>query len=190
MLNYFRDTPPLSYLRPIRLRQRHRPIEVSSGDRVIYRLSRRGNRHLNHAIHLAAVTQSSAPAAKAAPTTCARSPKGWVRKAPLRAKRRTSDTLNQRMIEDTRRHDTGSGKDPAGQPGNDAVSSVAGSHPDRPGLRNGHSRDKASSRTAAGNQAMLTSRPAPARRPTSRSATGVQVQPRPCPRRRCGHERH
>ena len=33
------------------------PIEVSSGDRVIYRLSRRGNRQLNHAIHMAAVTQ-------------------------------------------------------------------------------------------------------------------------------------
>jgi transposase len=27
------------------------PIEVSSGDRKIYRLSRRGNRQLNHAIH-------------------------------------------------------------------------------------------------------------------------------------------
>jgi transposase len=33
------------------------PIEVSSGDRRIYRLSRRGNRQLNHAIHMAAVTQ-------------------------------------------------------------------------------------------------------------------------------------
>jgi transposase len=33
------------------------PIEVSSGQRKIYRLSRRGNRRLNHAIHMAAVTQ-------------------------------------------------------------------------------------------------------------------------------------
>ena len=33
------------------------PIEVSSGRRKIYRLSRRGNRRLNHAIHMAAVTQ-------------------------------------------------------------------------------------------------------------------------------------
>ena len=33
------------------------PIEVSSGSRKIYRLSRRGNRRLNHAIHMAAVTQ-------------------------------------------------------------------------------------------------------------------------------------
>src|SRR5262249_28536741 len=35
------------------------PIEVSSGDRVIYRLFRRGNRQLNHAIHIAAVSQIS-----------------------------------------------------------------------------------------------------------------------------------
>ena len=33
------------------------PIEVSSGNRKIYRLSRRGNRRINHAIHMAAVTQ-------------------------------------------------------------------------------------------------------------------------------------
>ena len=32
---------------------------MSSGHRKIYRLSRRGNRRLNHAIHMAAVTQIS-----------------------------------------------------------------------------------------------------------------------------------
>lgn len=33
------------------------PIELSSGGRTVHRLSRRGNRTLNHAIHMAAVTQ-------------------------------------------------------------------------------------------------------------------------------------
>ena len=33
------------------------PAEVSSGGRKVYRLSLRGNRRLNHAIHMAAVTQ-------------------------------------------------------------------------------------------------------------------------------------
>jgi transposase len=33
------------------------PMEVSSGSRVIHRLSLRGNRRLNHAIHMAAITQ-------------------------------------------------------------------------------------------------------------------------------------
>ena len=37
------------------------PIEVSSGRRKTCRLSRRGNRCLNHAIHMAAVTQISQP---------------------------------------------------------------------------------------------------------------------------------
>jgi transposase len=33
------------------------PTEVSSGNRVVYRLSLRGNRRMNHAVHMAAVTQ-------------------------------------------------------------------------------------------------------------------------------------
>jgi transposase len=33
------------------------PVEVSSGGRVVYRLSLRGNRRMNHAVHMAAVTQ-------------------------------------------------------------------------------------------------------------------------------------
>ena len=33
------------------------PIEVSCGGRKVCRLSRRGNRRLNHAIHMAAITQ-------------------------------------------------------------------------------------------------------------------------------------
>jgi len=33
------------------------PIEHSSGGRIVHRLSRRGNRHLNHAIHMVAICQ-------------------------------------------------------------------------------------------------------------------------------------
>jgi transposase len=33
------------------------PIEFSSGGRIVHRLSRRGNRRLNHALHSAAITQ-------------------------------------------------------------------------------------------------------------------------------------
>ena len=49
------------------------PVEVSSGDRKLYRLSRRGDRRLNHAIHMAAVTQIRQRTATAAPTTTRRS---------------------------------------------------------------------------------------------------------------------
>jgi transposase len=51
------------------------PIEVSSGPRKIYRLSRRGSRRLNHAIHMAAVTQFVTAQTKVALTTSARSPR-------------------------------------------------------------------------------------------------------------------
>ncbi len=51
------------------------PIEVSCGNRKVYRLSRRGNRQLNHAIHMAAVSQIRYRAPRAAPTTTRRSPK-------------------------------------------------------------------------------------------------------------------
>jgi transposase len=37
------------------------PIEVSSGNRKIYRLSLRGNRRVNHALHMAAITQIRHP---------------------------------------------------------------------------------------------------------------------------------
>jgi transposase len=37
------------------------PVEFSSAGRVVHRLSRRGNRQLNHAIHMAAVCQIRQP---------------------------------------------------------------------------------------------------------------------------------
>src|SRR5438552_3002249 len=37
------------------------PIEVSSGNRKTYRLSLRGNRRINHALHMAAITQIRHP---------------------------------------------------------------------------------------------------------------------------------
>ena len=37
------------------------PIEVSSGPRKVYRLSRRGNRRLDHAIDMAAASRASVP---------------------------------------------------------------------------------------------------------------------------------
>ena len=74
------------------------PIEVSSGDRVIHRLSRRGNRHLNHAIHMAAVTQISRPGSEGRAYYQRKIADGMGRKAALRALKRTiSDTLHVRV---------------------------------------------------------------------------------------------
>jgi transposase len=51
------------------------PIEVSSGNRKIFRLSLRGNRQLNHVIHMAAVVQIRSHHSPGGRTTNASSPK-------------------------------------------------------------------------------------------------------------------
>jgi transposase len=157
------------------------PIEVSSGDRKIYRLSRRGNRQLNHAIHMAAVSQIRYRSTEGRAYYEKKIAEGMTGKSALRAlKRKISDALYVRMIDDARRL---TGEDPGGQSGNDAASSAAGSHPETPALRTSHSRATPYPRTATGEQAMLRPQPAPDRRRTSPSAAGVQMEPRPRPRR-------
>jgi transposase len=165
------------------------PIEVSSGNRVIFRLSRRGNRQLNHAIHMAAISQISRRGTQGRAYYENKLAEGMGRKAALRAlTRKISDALYARMTADARRGGVAI-KDPGGQSGNDAASSAAGSHPETPALRTSHSRVTANSRTAAGDQRLLAPRLAPDRRPTRRSAAGVQVEPRPGPRRGRGQDR-
>ena len=106
------------------------PIEVSSGGRKICRLSRRGNRRLNHPIHMAAVTQ----------TRCRHSPgracydkklaEGKTGKEALRClKRQISDAIFACLQAGARRAAAASAKSPGGQPGNHSSSRAAGSNP-------------------------------------------------------------
>jgi transposase len=80
------------------------PIEVSSGGKVRHRLSRRGNRTLNHAIHTAAVTQIR----HHTPGRVYYDKKldeGKTTKEALRAlKRRISNAVYRRLVADARRH--------------------------------------------------------------------------------------
>jgi transposase len=109
------------------------PVEVSSGNRKIYRLSLRGNRRINHAIHMAAITQirhrhsdgrayydkkvaEGKDAQRSAPVPQAADQRRHLRLPPSR--RAPSRTA-------------ASGNGPGGQPGNDSDSSAAGSHPER-----------------------------------------------------------
>jgi transposase len=79
------------------------PIEVSSGGKVRHRLSRRGNRTLNHAIHTAAVTQIS----HQTPGRVYYDKKldeGKTTKEALRAlKRRISNAVYRRLVADAQR---------------------------------------------------------------------------------------
>jgi transposase len=105
------------------------PIEVSSGGRKVYRLSRRGNRRLNHAIHMAAVTQIRYRHTKGRAYYDKKVAEGKTPKEALRAlKRQISDAIFACLQEDARR--AAAAKSPGGQPGNHSASRAAGSHPD------------------------------------------------------------
>ena len=116
------------------------PIEVSSGPKKIYRLSMRGNRQLNHALHMTAVTQVRHRHSEGRAYYERKVAEGKTGKEALRAlKRRISDALYAAMVADARREDQASGG-PGGQTGNGSIACAAGSHPAKPALRPSHSR--------------------------------------------------
>jgi len=106
------------------------PTEVSSGKRKVHRLSRRGNRRLNHAARMAAVTQVRYPHSDGRAYYDKKLAEGKTAKEALRAlKRQVSDALYKHLKADAART-TGSTRGPGGQPGNDSVASAAGLHPE------------------------------------------------------------
>jgi hypothetical protein len=105
------------------------PIEVSSGQRKVYRLSRRGNRRLNHAIHMAAVTQIRYQHSEGRAYFDKKLAEGKTRKEALRSlKRQVSNAVFTALQADARRAASRAGG-PGGQTGNGSVSGAAGSHP-------------------------------------------------------------
>ncbi len=100
------------------------PVEVSSGQRKIYRLSLRGNRRLNHAVHMAAITQIRHKHSDGRACCERKIAEGKTHKEALRCpKRRISDAICTRLRAGAR------AAGPGGQPGNHSVSRAAGSHP-------------------------------------------------------------
>ncbi len=109
------------------------PVEASSGKRKVFRLSRRGNRRMNHAIHMAAVTQIRQRHSDGRAYYDKKIAEGKTGKEALRAlKRRISDAVYRQLQADARRAAARTGQaGPGGQPGNDSDSGAAGSHPER-----------------------------------------------------------
>jgi transposase len=104
------------------------PAGVSSGNRTIYRLSLRGNRRLNHAIHMAAVTQVSHQTSSGRTYYDKKIAQGKTPKEALRAlKRKVSDAIYKHLKAGATR---AAARGPGGQPGNDSVTSAAGLHPE------------------------------------------------------------
>jgi transposase len=108
------------------------PIEVSSGNRKVRRLSLRGNRRLNHAIHMAAITQIRHKHSDGRAYYDKKIAEGKTPKEALRAlKRQISDALYRCLKADAARAAAASTQGPGGHAGNDSAASVAGSHPER-----------------------------------------------------------
>ena len=117
------------------------PAEVSSGNRVVHRLSLRGNRRLNHAVHMAAVTQIRYRHTSGRVYYDKKIAEGKTSKEALRAlKRQVSDALYKKMKADARR--VASTRDPGpGRATGERLCRQRGRlAPRTPALRPGHSR--------------------------------------------------
>jgi transposase len=80
------------------------PIEVSSAGRVVHRLSRRGNRNLNYAIHMAALGQIRHPHSQGRAFYERKVAEGKTGREALRAlKRRISDAVYHQLLIDADR---------------------------------------------------------------------------------------
>lgn len=106
------------------------PTEVSSGGRKVYRLSLRGNRRLNYAIHMAAITQIRHPHSDGRAYYEKKIAEGKTHKEALRClKRKISDTIYARLRADAAITTSPARGGPGGQKGNGSESSAADSHP-------------------------------------------------------------
>jgi transposase len=108
------------------------PIEVSSGGRrKVFRLSRRGNRRLNHAIHMAAVPQIRDRHSSGRAYYDRKIAEGHSGKEAIRAlKRRLSDAVYARLRHDALQAAQRVAAGPGGHTGNDSVACAAGSRPE------------------------------------------------------------
>ena len=101
------------------------PIEVSSGRRKTCRLSIRGNRRLNHVIHMAAVTQIAHKNSQGRAYYLRKIAEGKTPAEARRAlKRKISNTIYARLLADARKQAAG----PGGQPGNDSAAQTRRAH--------------------------------------------------------------
>ena len=78
------------------------PIEVSSGGRVAHRLSRRGNRRLNHAIHMVAICQIRQSHSEGRAYFERKVAEGKTKKEAIRSlKRQISNTVYRQLVLDS-----------------------------------------------------------------------------------------
>ena len=125
------------------------PIEVSSGNHKIFRLSRRGNRRLNHAVHMAAVTQVRFRHSEGRAYYDRKVKEGKTHKEALRClKRRISDAIFAHLVADAKRK-AQAVKGPGRANGERLCRQRGRFTPRAPALRTGHSRARPHHRAEA-----------------------------------------
>ena len=102
------------------------PLDASSGEHDRHRLSRAGDRRVNHVIHIAAVTQLRLDTDGRAYYRRKRAEGKKPMEAMRCLKRRISDALYRQLVADAT---TGVDAGPGGHRGASHISSAAGSHP-------------------------------------------------------------
>jgi transposase len=105
------------------------PLDASSGENNRHRLSRAGNRRVNHMIHIAAVTQLRLPTDGQAYYLRKRTEGKKPTEALRCLKRRISDAVYRQLVTDAAVAPVNAG--PGGHCGASLISSAAGSHPHR-----------------------------------------------------------
>ena len=102
------------------------PLDASSGEQIRHRLSRAGNRRMNHVLHIAAIVQLRNDTAGRAYFR-RKVAAGKTRTEALRClKRRLSDVIYRQLVADARRLElTGGGTGPGGHCGATQESSAA-----------------------------------------------------------------
>ena len=151
------------------------PLDASSGEHNRHRLSRAGNRRVNHVIHIAAVTQLRLDTEGRAYYRRKRA----EGKKPLEAirclKRRISDALFRQLLADHQRAiRTAEDAGPGGHCGASLHSSAAGSHP-HTGTSDQPLPGPAPT-TLPANTALANPHPGPAPQPRRRRAGAVKVE--------------
>ena len=80
------------------------PVGRSSGGRIVHRLSQRGNRKVNHALHMVAVTQIRNPGTEGRIYFERKVSEGKTKKEALRSlKRRVSNAVYRQLLLDAER---------------------------------------------------------------------------------------
>ena len=115
------------------------PVEFSSGGRIVHRLSQRGNRDLNHALHMAAICQLRHRHTEGRAYFDRKVAEGKTKQgSDPRAE--TADQQRRLPPARHRRRPLDAERGPGRTPGNDSSASAAGSHSCTPALRRSHSR--------------------------------------------------